>query len=303
MKHRLFCVICALSFTLSLCTTAFAETYSITLSSEEAASDVPILLTIPAQTPAGVGEEANRIVITAPATHAAVEIPISGSPSKADLFYVNSDGTYTTVAPVIQGTSSLCLMLPETSASLIVLEKVPFTDTKRTAWYYNSATYVYHNALMNGTGKQTFAPNGTVSRMMVALILWRQAEEPTPTGTASFSDIPDDAYYTDAVLWCAEQKIMTGTGDTTFLPNKNITREQLALVLYRFCAATGADTSQRADLSKFTDTAKVSKSAKDAMSWAVAEGLIAGTAKGALNPSGTLTRSELATILMRFCAK
>lgn len=301
MKRRILSALCAFSLVLPLCTAARAETYSVTLTAKEAASDVPVALSIPAQTPAGAGEAANRIVISAPAAHAAVEIPVSGDAAQADLFYQKADGTYAAADNVIEGSGTLCLMLPEKTAMVLVLKKMPFSDVKRTSWYYSSAAYVYHNALMNGTGENTFSPNGTVSRATIALILWRLAGEPVPAGTAAFSDVAAGKYFTEAVLWCAEEGIMGGAGDK-FLPNGNLSREQLALVLYRFCETTGRDTAVRADLSKFADSDKVSAGAQEALSWAVGCGVLSGTAQNALNPAGTLTRSELATILMRFCA-
>lgn len=299
MKKRVLSALCALCFAVSLAGTAFAETYSVTLTQEEAGGEVPTALEIPAQTPADVGGALDYIRITAPVSSAAVEIPINGDAAKTDVLLVNSDGTYTVLDLTVKNESSIFVILPSASATLTVLKKMPFTDVLHANWYYNSTAFVYHYGLMNGTASNKFSPSTTVVRSMIATILWRQAGQPAPEGTVSFSDVPAGQFYTDAALWVAEQGIMTGSGGK-FLPNGTITREDLALTMYRYCSRMGYDVSGRADLTVFTDSNAISAGAWSAMSWAVDAGLFAGTGNQKISPTTTVTRCELATILMRF---
>ena len=109
-------------------------------------------------------------------------------------------------------------------------------------------------------------------------------------------------YYSAAVSWAAGEGIVTGSGSGNFNPTGKLTREQLAVVLYRYAQYEGRDVSRRADLGAYKDGAKVSSWAKDAMSWAVAEGLITGSNQKNLTPGGSTNRAQLAAILMRYCA-
>ena len=299
MKQRVLSALCALCLAASLMGTAFAETYSVTLTAAEAGSDVPTLLTIPAQTPADVGVTPNRIVISAPVKGAVVEISVTGDAKDADVLFLKSDGTYAVAEDMVKGSSTVCTMLPETSATVILLKKIPFSDMSRTAWYYSAAAYVYHNGLMGGTSDTKFSPSKTADRAMLATILWRQAGKPGHGSGISFSDVSSGQYYTDAVLWAAEYGIVTGSNGA-FKPGGTMTRQELAVMLYRYTQYVGQATTGRADLSAYSDADKLSSWAKDAMAWAVSEGLIGGNG-GKLNPTGSASRAELATILMRYC--
>ena len=297
MKRRILSALCAFCMTAALAAPAWAETYSVTLTEGEALADVPVLLNIPAQTPAAAGEAFNRIEIAAPVPGAAVELAVNGSAQDAILYFLEDDGTFETAEEFIKGSATVCTMLPETSATLILLEKMPFSDVSRTAWYHAGAAYAYHYGLMNGTSSTKFSPNGNTVRAMLVTILWRT--EGQPGGRSTFSDVAAGQYYTDAVAWAADNGIVTGYANGAFRPTGQMTREQLAAVLYRYAAYCGRDTSARADLSGFSDSGSVSAYAKDAMAWAVAEGLISGSGDR-LQPGGTASRAQLAVILMRF---
>ena len=130
----------------------------------------------------------------------------------------------------------------------------------------------------------------------------RTAGKPAADGGVSFADVPGGKYYSAAVSWAAGEGIVTGSGSGNFNPTGKLTREQLAVVLYRYAQYEGRDVSRRADLGAYKDGAKVSSWAKDAMSWAVAEGLITGSNQKNLTPGGSTNRAQLATILMRYCA-
>ena len=179
-----------------------------------------------------------------------------------------------------------------------ISEDLPFTDVAESAWYYDAVRFVYENGLMNGVTTTTFGPNVTTSRAMLATILYRLEGEPS-VGSSDFTDVESGMYYTDAVAWASAKGIVTGYGDGTFLPNKAITREEMAAMLYRYASYKGYDVTKMKDLSGYSDGGSVSSYAVEALQWATGTGLITNM-DGALNPTGSATRAQLATILMRF---
>lgn len=178
---------------------------------------------------------------------------------------------------------------------------IPFEDVKTTDWFYDGACYAYENGLMQGTSSTTFNPNGITSRGMIVTILYRLEGEPTLMSGNIFTDVSSGDWYEKAVVWANGKGIVTGYGNGKFGPNDPITREQLAAIMYRYADYKAYDTSARADLSKFSDSGKVSSYASDALSWANATGLITGINGAMLNPQGEAVRAQAAVILMRFC--
>ena len=170
-----------------------------------------------------------------------------------------------------------------------------------TAWYYDAVEYVYDNGLMNGTASDTFAPNATLTRGMLATVLWRMEGSPVVNYALPFEDVSGDQWYTEAIRWAASVGVVNGTSATTYAPNANITREQLATMLYRYAAYKSGSVSTSASLSGFTDAGSVSDYAADAMEWAVAEEIIGGMTSTTLVPQGSATRAQTATMLMRYC--
>ena len=176
---------------------------------------------------------------------------------------------------------------------------LPFTDVKADDWFYDAVKYAYDNKLMDGTSSTTFAPLMTTNRAMVVTMLWRLEGQPKADATLSFTDVESGVWYTDAVRWAASEGIVKGYSDTVFAPNDTVTREQLATILYRYAEYKEYDVSARGDLTTFTDGSAVSTWAVDGMTWAVGAELITGKDGGKLDPTGTATRAEVATILMR----
>ncbi|WP_454941830.1 S-layer homology domain-containing protein, partial [Evtepia sp.] len=160
---------------------------------------------------------------------------------------------------------------------------------------------VYDNGLMDGVGDGQFAPNATTTRAQLVTILYRLAGEPAVSGDAAFTDVADGLWYTGAVAWAAQKGIVNGISETQFAPAGDLTREQLATILYRYAQDQGYDVSASADLSGFPDAGDIQSYATQALSWAVAEGLLQGFEDESLQPGGTATRAQIATILMRFC--
>ena len=207
----------------------------------------------------------------------------------------NADGTYTFTMPNGQVTVKATFVETEEPAPA-----EPFPDVDENDWFYDEVVYVYENGLMNGVENNQFAPNTATNRAMLATILYRLAGEPAVSGDLPFTDVAAGTWYTDAVLWAAQNGIVNGLGENTFAPMNTLTREQLVTMLYRYAEAEGYDVSAAADLSGYPDAGKVQPYAQEAMSWAVAEGIVEGM-DGNLNPAGHATRAQIATILMRFC--
>ena len=179
------------------------------------------------------------------------------------------------------------------------VEPLPFVDVAAEDWYGDAVAAVYARGLMTGTAEDTFAPELAATRGMVVSILHRLAGSPTVNAEV-FEDVAVDDWYGQAVAWAANEGIASGTSAETFSPNAAVTREQLAALLCNFVAQQGVDTTACSDLSNFDDAAAVSDWAQDAVSWAHAEGLLAGTSATTLSPQGEATRAQLAAMLVRF---
>jgi hypothetical protein len=191
------------------------------------------------------------------------------------------------------GTASDTESTPSESATT-----AQFNDTAN-HWAAEAISFVVAKGLFNGVSETEFAPNAPMTRAMFATVLSRYAGG-TAAGTAGFGDVPAGKWYTDGVLWAAENGIVSGTGDGLFDPNGNITREQLAVMLYNYAKFAGLDIGALDDLEDFADSADVSEWATEALQWAVASGLISGKPGDLLDPKGPATRAEVATILQRF---
>lgn len=183
------------------------------------------------------------------------------------------------------------------------IARFPFTDVVAGTWYYGAAAYAYNNGLFAGMTPTTFAPNATMTRAMLVSVLWRLAGEPAPKAPNTFVDVPDGAWYTDAVTWAAENGVVSGIGGSRFDPSGFVTREQTAEILYNYAHSKGYDVSARADLTAFPDAGSVSGWAEESLSWANAAGLINGTVRDGqtiLDPQGSASRAQVAMILMNY---
>ena len=173
-----------------------------------------------------------------------------------------------------------------------------FTDVNTESWYHPYVDYVVDNSLMKGMGNNLFAPNATLTRGMLVTTLYRLAGEPEVEALSSFTDVGENRYYAKAIAWAEEQDIAKGVTDTTFAPEAVVTREQAATFLYRyalrFLDAAAADGSE---LSVYEDEGQISSFAREALSWATAEGIFEGFPDGTLQPKGNLTRAQMAKLL------
>ena len=173
--------------------------------------------------------------------------------------------------------------------------QLPFLDVAEGAWYYDAVAYCYENGIMDGTSSVSFAPGMLLNRAMAAQVLYNLADG-TASTAAGFPDVAASAWYADAVNWAAANGYVTGYDNGSFGPEDSLTREQLAVILYRYAGSPEPTGS----LDGFTDAASASDYAVDALRWAVGEGLLTGKDGGRLDPAGTASRAELAQILARF---
>ena len=174
-----------------------------------------------------------------------------------------------------------------------------FADINKDDWYYDSVKYVYENGLMQGTGNG-FEPESKMSRAMLVTVLYRMAKPENTANTHSFKDVPEGQWYSDAISWAAANGIVSGITSTEFAPDNDISREQMALIIYRFAKMLGFDVTDKSDISGFADTDEISDWAVDALSWANKTKLVNGTSETTLSPKATATRAQVAAILMRF---
>lgn len=187
-----------------------------------------------------------------------------------------------------------------------------FTDVKDSAWFAEAVDYCAGNNLMTGTSATTFSPNGTMTRAMLVTVLHRMAGTPAPASfEMPFVDVKASSYYAKAVLWAGETGITSGMTETTFAPNGIVTREQAATFFYRYAKwyqdhaplAQGGSIDLvsigEVDMEQFTDWSKVKKYAQESFMWAFSRNIITGTTPTILDPAGSLTRAQAATILMR----
>ena len=202
----------------------------------------------------------------------------------------NRDGTYSFTMP--SGAANVYVRFSGSG--------LPFADVPSGSWYYDDVAYVYDTGLMTGLTATAFGPNLSTTRGMIVTILWRMENEPAAKHGCPFADVRRGSYYEQAIAWASENGIVTGFDSSTFAPDRAITREQLAAILFRFAAYRGMDAvTLRENLSSFQDQAAISAYAVSALNWAVGEGLMQGTGDK-LEPTGNATRAQVAAMLRRF---
>lgn len=188
------------------------------------------------------------------------------------------------------------------SDALNRLEYLPlvFQDVNEDAWYAGCVDYVSSRRIMTGLTADTFGPADALSRAQFAVILYRMAGCPKTTYSEAFQDVKDGEYYSEAVVWASENGIVTGYADTgLFMPAKEISREEFAVMMYRYAKFKEMDVSAKGDLKKFPDAASVSEFAEYAVAWAVGDGIIIGD-NGKLNVQEKVNRAQCATMIQRF---
>ena len=180
--------------------------------------------------------------------------------------------------------------------------ELPFIDVRGDDWFYDDVAYVYENGLMNGTSETTFSPYISTTRGMIVTILYRMEGKPAVFEACPFMDVKAGAYYERAIVWAAENGIVKGYGNGCFGPDDQITREQMAAILYRYAKNRGLDVSvgENTNILSYDDALDISEYAVPAMQWACGAQIIHG-ADGRLTPGAKATRAQVAAILHRFC--
>jgi len=181
----------------------------------------------------------------------------------------------------------------------------PYEDIADSDWFFDYVRFTSENALMNGVSETVFNHGGALTRAMAAAALYRLAGSPAQEYSPVFTDVPDEEWYTSAIMWAFDNGVITGYGNGRFGPGDRITREQLSVMLHRFeLLANGGNTPRFAKYTNlFYDADKISVWAADAMTWAVSTGLISGMNAYELNPGGNATRAQFAAILTRYMSR
>lgn len=243
-------------------------------------------------------EKGKTVTITAtPAEgYETASVKVTDASGKSVDVTKNSDGTYKFTMP--DGNVTVKAEFAKKAENDTVCADMK--DIDQSKWYHEAVHYVVEKGIMNGYNKNEFGPNDTLSRAMLAQILYNNAGKPAASKNTSCSDIKPGDWFASAVNWASENNIVTGFTDGTFKPGANITREQLAVMLYRYAgqpATTGS-------LANFTDAASVSSYAQQAMQWATANGIITGNGSATtLDPQGNATRAQAAAMIMRYLEK
>ena len=204
--------------------------------------------------------------------------------------------TLSVILMIVMTFATIAAALPSYAAS-------GFSDVEDGRWSAGSIEYAVKKSYMNGVGGGLFDPEGSLTRAMVATVLWRREGSPAPAAPSGFSDVPSGEWYTDAVAWAKETGVVKGLTETTFGPDEYITREQLSTMLFRFSSGAPVSVPERADLTPFADDENVSDWADEPLEWAVEAGLINGTDGNRLDPAGSATREQFAAIIERYDAK
>lgn len=228
----------------------------------------------------------------------------SGTPSMDGLYHLLGNAAYALANDTTTDAAGKAVL--ETTpdrAGKLTLEFTPighggYEDVKG-HWAEQAIDFVSVRGLFEGTGENTFSPEVPMSRAMLVTVLWRMEGSSVPSTSADFSDVGEDAWYADAIAWAAANDIVEGYDNGKFGPDDNISREQLATILYRYEAPGQTEGS----LESFPDRGSVSSWASDAMKWAVGDSLVRGDDRGMLNPTGNATRAQVATVLQRFVSK
>jgi hypothetical protein len=219
----------------------------------------------------------------------------------------NGDGTYSFTMPASEVKVDPVFRKTDGSGDNVCprddsCPMTPFTDADKQAWYHDGVHWAIEKGVMNGTGENTFEPLTSTSRAMIVTMLWRMEGSPQVDGNATFKDVPDGQWYTDAVKWAAANDIVKGYNEDAFGPMDDVTREQIVTILYRYAQFKGVDVSsgETAYLNDYTDAREIADWAVKAFRWAVDAGVIQGLTETTLSPKTNAVRAQVATMLMRF---
>jgi plastocyanin len=263
---------------------------TVTASEKRAAAGTEVVLTVTPDT--------GKTVAT---------VTVTDKNGKAVEVTANEDGTYSFTMPASKATVKATFQdeateEPETPTEPETPEEPgdttpTFTDVDKNQWYNEAIEYVVSKGVMEGNSNGTFTPNKDLTRAALAQILYNAAGKPEVTVEDTFTDVAADKWYATAITWAAQNGVVEGYDDGTFKPDKEISRQDLAVMLWRYAGKleAGADT-----LESFTDAAKVNDYAQEALQWATENGIVQGKDNNVLDPKGNATRAQAATMVMRY---
>ncbi len=227
---------------------------------------------------------------------------VTWSSSNENIATVDSNGVVTAkgVGNTIISASTIDGSNITVNCNVIVKDKPSiFKDVKKSDWYYSSIKYVYENNIIKGYTNGNFGPNDNLTRAMLVTILHRMENEEKVSNKNNFPDV-GNTWYTNAIDWASDKKIVMGYGDGTFKPNNNITRQDLMVILYRYAKYKGKNVSVNTDITNYPDYNKIDNYAKEAMKWAIGKKILYGNKDGLLDPKGYATRAQVAVIIERY---
>lgn len=245
------------------------------------------------------GKVSANVTVPEELDHVTVTIPHKANEGTVAVL-IKDDGTREIVRKSLLTDNGISVWLDGSAKLEIVDNSKSFKDVSTNVWYASPVQFAASRELFNGVGKDTFAPGSSMTRAMLATVLYRLENNPSVTGENSFDDVSSDSWYAAAVHWAVEQGITNGVGSGSFAPNDSITRESLAVMLYRYAQSLGmvSQTRDSSDL-PFSDAGSISSWAKEAVEWAYANGILQGSNQ-MLRPGASSSRAEVATMLMRY---
>ena len=176
-----------------------------------------------------------------------------------------------------------------------------YKDVSADSWYEKPVSFVTEKNLFKGVSETEFAPDAEMTRAMLVTVLFRLENPEVSENDNTFADVDKSEWYADAVAWAAKFGVVSGISETEFAPNSSITREQMAVIIYRYAVLKGYNTETKSTLSNFSDGGEISEYAVKAIEWANGEEIIMGVSDTSISPKSTATRAQVAAILMRFC--
>ncbi len=281
--------------------------------------DTPVAnVTIPNEALSSLGSNASTVTVTAAKTAddtvtvtvskdgqavssipggITAEIPAGNAQPGTVAVIVDENGNETIVKKSVAVDGDMNVPLEGSATVKLVDNSKSFPDSD-SHWSKGAVDFVTSRDLFNGVSTTSFAPDTAMNRAMLVTVLHRLEDTPAG-GVPSFDDVDNDIWYAEAVAWASSKNIVNGYENGSFQPGENVTREQIATILYRYAQAIKLSTNERGALNRFTDGASTAGWAQEAMAWAVGAGLFAGD-NGKLNPQSPASRAEVATLMMRF---
>lgn len=262
-------------------------------------SSLPLTLPMPEVAVAGNMEDAAAVTISLPKdVSVKVELPVEKPTAGTVAVLVHPDGTEEVVRTSVPTADGIVMNLTGDTTVKVIDNSKPFEDVSDSHWARDSVAFVTSRELFRGTGDSTFAPQATMTRSMLATVLFRLDGEKAGQAKHDFNDVPGNTWYSDAVAWAADTGVVQGTGNGGFAPDQTISREALCTMIYRYAKLIGVE-GQPGSANEFKDADSVAGWASEAVQWCIGSGLVGGKGDGILDPKGTATRAEVAVILER----